>query len=291
LKASKHTRQRILASGRPAPKVRPQRVGPFYVELLVIGRELLRGHVADRNSRAIAGVVSRRGGLVHRITILDDNERAIAAALREALDRNPHLVITTGGLGPATDDRTLAGVSTTLGQQLKMSPQARTMIEEAYERLVREKQVRSAALNVVREKMCLIPVNGIPIPNERGIAPGVVCKLPGGAAVVCLPGAPGEALQVLAAALSLLRDLPPRVHTARQEVEAPSADESLLPPLLEQISQEFPGLWVSSRPVTAGQPQPRVLVTLEASAPTEEEANTVLSGAVRRLLALSGGSR
>ena len=252
-------------------------------------RTAARAHCRSQ-LRAIAGWVSRLGGLVHRITVLDDNEQAVATALGEALNRNPHLVITTGGLGPAADDLTLAGVATTLAQPLKVNPQARTMIEEAYQRLAQGKQVRSAALNLIREKMCRIPVNGIPVLNEQGLAPGVVCKLPGGAAVICLPGAPGEALQVLDAALPLLRELPPRVHTARREVEAPSADESLLPPLLEQISGEFPGLWVSSRPVTAGQPQPRVVVTLEATAPTEEEANTVLSGAVRRLLALAGGS-
>jgi molybdenum cofactor synthesis domain-containing protein len=291
LKPSKRTHQRILDDGRPAPKVRPQRDGPFYVELIVVGRELLRGHVADRNSRAIAERMSRRGGLVHRISVVDDNERAVAAALREALDRNPHLVITTGGLGPAPDDVTLAGVAKTLGQPLKMNPPARAMVEAAYQRLAQAKQVRSSALTLAREKMCWIPVNGEPVPNERGIPPGVVCRLPGGAAVICLPGAPGEALEVLEAALPLLRDLPPRTHTARREVEAPSPDESLLRPMLEQISGEFPGLWVSSRPLTGAKRKATVVVTLEATASTEDEANAVLAGAVRRLLALAGGSR
>jgi molybdenum cofactor synthesis domain-containing protein len=280
----------MLDSGRPAPKVRPPRGGPFYVELLIIGRELLRGHVADRNSRAIAERISRRGGLVHRITVLDDNERAIASALREALDRNPHLVITTGGLGPAPDDVTLAGVVITLGLPLKMNSPARDMVEAAYQRLARTRQVRSAALNLTRENMCRVPMNGIPVPNEQGIAPGVICKLPGGAAVVCLPGTPAEALEVLDSALPLLPDLPPRTHTARREVEAPSPDESLLRPMLEQISDEFPGLWVSSRPLTSAKKQRSVVVTLEATARSEEEANAVLGGAVRRLLSLAGGS-
>lgn len=290
MKPGKRTPQRTLDSGRPAPKVRPQRVGPFYVEVIVTGRELLRGHITDRNSRAIAALVSRRGGLIHRITVLDDNERAIAGALRRALERNPHLVIITGGLGPAPDDVTLAGVAATLGQPLTMNPQARAMVEAAYRRLAQGGQVRSAALNLAREKLCRIPVHGIPVPNERGIAPGVVCKLPGGAAVICLPGTPVEAGEVLEAALPLLKDLPPRAHTARREIEAPSPDESLLRPMLERIAGEFPGLWVSSRPLTTARRQASVVVTLEATAKSEEEANTVLSGAVRRLLALAGGS-
>ena len=61
--------------------------------------------------------------------------------------------------------------------------------------------------------------------------------------------------------------------------------------MLEQIAGEFPGLWVSSRPLTGAKQKASVVVTLEATAPTEEVANTVLAGAVRRLLALAGGRR
>jgi hypothetical protein len=60
---------------------------------------------------------------------------------------------------------------------------------------------------------------------------------------------------------------------------------------LEQLTREFPGLWISSRPVKPGKHSLSVLVTLEATAPTEDEAETALAGAMRRLLALAGGSK
>jgi molybdenum cofactor synthesis domain-containing protein len=271
--------------------VRPQRTGPLHIELIAVGRDLLRGHVGDTNSAAIAEFFSNSGALVHRITVVDDNERVIAAALREALDRNPHLVVTTGGLGPAKDDVTLHGVSRTLGQPLTMSQQAREMVEAAYQRLAKQKKVRSVAMTLAREKMCKLPVGSTPVPNEQGIAPGGLCKLPGGSAVICLPGLPDEALSVLQSALSLLHELIPRGHTARREVEAPLADESALCALVEQMTREFPGLWISSRPVRPGQHRLSVLVTLEATAPTEDEAEKVLAGALRRLLGLAGGSK
>jgi molybdenum cofactor synthesis domain-containing protein len=291
LKTPRTGSRRALESSRPAPKVRPQRSGPLHIELIAVGRDLLRGHVGDTNSSAIAEFFSGSGALVHRITVVDDNERVVADALREALDRNPHIVVTTGGLGPAPDDVTLPGVSQTLGQPLSVNQQAREMVEAAYQRLAKKKKVRSAGMTLAREKMCKLPVGSTAVPNEHGIAPGVLCKLPGGSAVICLPGLPDEALAVLQTALSLLHELVPRGHTARREVEAPLADESALRALLEQLTREFPGLWISSRPVKPGQQGLSVLVTLEATASTEDEAESALAGALRRLLAIAGGSK
>jgi molybdenum cofactor synthesis domain-containing protein len=259
--------------------------------LIAVGRELLRGHVADADSAAIAAFFSRRGAIVHRVTIVDDTGRAVAEALREALDRNPGLVVTTGGLGPAPDDVTLDGVATTLGQPLKISQPARDLVEAAYQRLASRKLVRSAALTLAREKLCKIPVGSTPVPNEAGVSPGVVCKLPGGAAVICLPGSPDEALSVLDAALSLLQEFGSRTHTAVREVEAPSPDESALWALLEQMKREYPGIWISSRPARDDRNRPIVTIILEASGPTEKETEAAASAALQRLLALAGGSR
>jgi molybdopterin-biosynthesis enzyme MoeA-like protein len=72
-----------------APKVRPDREGPLHVELILVGRDLLRGQVEDANARFLAGRLSERGALVHRVTFVDDKLRAVAAALREALGRRP----------------------------------------------------------------------------------------------------------------------------------------------------------------------------------------------------------
>ncbi len=256
--------------------------------MISIGRELLRGQVADLNARTIAEFVSRRGGLVHRMTVVDDNRRAIAGAVREALTRNPGLVITSGGLGPAGDDLTLAGVADILGQPLAMSHPARKMVEEAYTRLHKARKVGSSALNQAREKMCLIPVGSQPVPNEIGIAPGVICKLPGGAAVVSLPGSPDEMIHVLENAVGMLQELTAEVHTARRELEAPTTDESSLIQLIARLSSEFPGLWISSRTLRTGKRGVSVVVTLEATASTEREADAVVSGAQRRLLTLAG---
>jgi len=275
-------------SGRPAPKVQPERSGPLHVELISIGRELLRGQVADKNGLTMAQFVTRRGGLVHRMTVVDDHIRAITEAIREALGRSPHLVITSGGLGPAIDDLTLSGVAAALGQPLAMSNEARTMVEKAYQRLLQAKQVSTASMNQAREKMCRIPIGSLPVRNDLGIAPGVICELPGGAAVISLPGLPDEMQHVLENAVELLQDLMTKVCTVKRELEAPTPDEAALSALIKRLSDEFPGLWISSRTQRMGKRGLSVLVTMEAMAPSREEANAVVSGAQRRLLTLAG---
>ena len=257
----------------------------------MVGRDLLRGRVTEGNAQQLAGLLARRGALVHRITIVDDTEQAIAKAMREALERNPHLVITTGGLGPAPDDRTLAAVSTVLERPLALNQQARTMVESAYQRLCEARLVKREGLNSAREKMCKLPMGSLPVLNDKGIAPGVVCRLPGGAAVVCLPGTPREARAVLEQTLQLLKELAPQGRTVLREIEAPTADESELLPLLEQLMWEYPYVWISSRPVGSGRRGSKVVVMLEASAATDAEAEQAIKKAMDRLLALAAGSR
>jgi nicotinamide-nucleotide amidase len=275
-------------SGQPAPKARPERSGPLHVELISVGRELLRGQVADQNSLAIAQFVTRRGGLVHRMTVVDDQIRPITEAIREALGRSPHLVITSGGLGPGIDDLTLSGVAKALGHPLAMNNDAKAMVEKAYQRLLLAKQVSTASMNQAREKMCRIPVGSLPVRNDLGIAPGVICELPGGTAVISLPGLPDEMQHVLENAVELLHDLTTKVCTVKRELEAPTPDEAALSALIKRLSEEFPGLWISSRTRRVGKRGLSVLVTMEAMAPSLEEANAVVSGAQRRLLTLAG---
>src|SRR5262249_37434927 len=91
----------------PPAKVVVDRQGPLPAEIVVVGRELLRGQVGDRSAPWIAGELTRRGAIVHRITVVDDLERSVAHVVGEARERGVHLIVTTGGLGPAQDDRTL----------------------------------------------------------------------------------------------------------------------------------------------------------------------------------------
>lgn len=276
-------------SGRPAPKVRPERQGRRNVEILLIGRELLSGQIADGNARHIADFFTSRGDQVRRITAIDDQPARIAGVLREILERSPNIVVLTGGLGPAVDDCTFDAVADVLGQPLRESPAARDMVEAAYVKMHKARLTDRAGMTVTREKLCLLPVGATPVENPFGVATGMTTRMPGGTHIFALPGKPEEMRPMLAAAVADIHELAPHGHRARQEIEAPLPDESMIRPLLERLSGEFPQVTLSTRTVGSGKKSARVLITVESVAATPEEANGDVAGTVRRLLAIAAG--
>jgi molybdenum cofactor synthesis domain-containing protein len=274
----------------PAPRVAPGRTGPRWVELISIGRELLRGRVADENGPALALELTRRGWTVRRLTVVDDRDGAIASALREALGRNPHLVITTGGLGPAPDDRTLDAVAEALGKPLVIHAEARSMVERGYEELARRRLTSRGGLTAARQKLCEIPIGAVPLPNPLGPAPGVLSHVAGGTSVLCLPGTPSEARAVLGIALDRIPGPRGRSHIIEREVESPTADESELRTLLERLAAEYPQVWINSHPARPGEAGTPILIRFEAAGRDAREATTAAEKAVARLLALAAGS-
>jgi molybdopterin-biosynthesis enzyme MoeA-like protein len=84
-----------------------------------------------------------------------------------------------------------------------------------------------------------------------------------------------------------LRDLFPMRASAERELEAPTSDESAMRPVLDRLTEEFPGVWVKSHPPASRRKDP-IRVTLQSFAATQKEADTLVEGALRRLLALAG---
>jgi molybdenum cofactor synthesis domain-containing protein len=261
--------------------------GPLHVEIVVVGREVLRGTTPEANASFVAEWLSRRGALVHRITVVDDQDRAITMAVTEAIERGARLVITTGGLGPSGDDLTLGAVSDAVRLPLAIHPHAKEMVDAAYRRLERARVVAKGGLTPSREKMCAIPVGAEPIPNETGTAPGVLVRRPGGVAVLCLPGVPGEARSVFLLAMDRLKDMAPHGVLARREVETPTSDESALAPILDRLAEEFPQVWIKSHVPGFAQEDARIRVSLEAISPSKEEAEALAEEALQRFLAMA----
>lgn len=74
------------------------------IELINTGSELLLGRVLNTHAQWLGRQFADLGHTVARQVTVDDGGPAIRAAVREALGR-ADLIITTGGLGPTSDDR------------------------------------------------------------------------------------------------------------------------------------------------------------------------------------------
>ncbi len=74
-------------------------------EILAVGTEILLGSLVDTNTAWLSQRLAASGVAVYRHTTIGDNRGRLVAALSEAATR-ADLVISTGGLGPTSDDLT-----------------------------------------------------------------------------------------------------------------------------------------------------------------------------------------
>ena len=74
--------------------------------LLCIGDEILSGNTLDTNSNFISNQLKEIGIPVVQILTISDQEFEIKKALKIAFE-NAQIVISTGGLGPTRDDKTI----------------------------------------------------------------------------------------------------------------------------------------------------------------------------------------
>jgi nicotinamide-nucleotide amidase len=158
--------------------------------IVVTGSELVRGERTDLNGPFLAREAERLGLEVARIDIVGDAPAELERVLRVALE-DGDAVLTSGGLGPTHDDRTVEFVASALGVGLRVSPELESEIEGVS---------RAAAVRLKRDyadfaagvtKQATIPEGALSI-GLAGTAPGLLVPREDGRLVVILPGPPFE---------------------------------------------------------------------------------------------------
>jgi molybdenum cofactor synthesis domain-containing protein len=161
------------------------------IEIICVGNELLIGKTLNTNAQWLAKRITALGLSARRITIVGDDVDEIFSAIREAMQRNPRFLITTGGLGPTFDDKTLEGLAKALECKLEINEEALTMVKEKYRKYAEEGKMKKAELTPPRAKMAKLPEGAKPLSNPVGTAPGVIMKR-GSITILALPGVPSE---------------------------------------------------------------------------------------------------
>ena len=85
--------------------------------ILLTGNELLRGVISDQNGAHLAASLERHGFVVRRTLVVGDALDDIEGGLRELMDQ-AELVVSSGGLGPTHDDRTVEALAHVAGVDL-----------------------------------------------------------------------------------------------------------------------------------------------------------------------------
>jgi nicotinamide-nucleotide amidase len=152
-------------------------------EIVTIGTEMLLGDLVDTNTAWISQRLAALGVSMYRHTTVGDNNDRIIGALRDAASR-ADLVVTTGGLGPTSDDLTNACLGMLTGRPMVEYPEARRHIDEKFAKFGREPTPSNY-------KQALFPEETELIPNPLGTAPGALVEW-GGTLFATLPGVPSE---------------------------------------------------------------------------------------------------
>ena len=218
------------------------------IETICVGNELLIGKTLNTNAQWLAKRITALGLSARRITIVGDDVDEISSAVREAIRRNPRFLITTGGLGPTFDDKTLEGLAKALECKLEINEEALAMVKEKYRKYAEEGKMERVELTPPRVKMAKLPEGAKPLSNPVGTAPGVIMEH-GSITIVALPGVPSEMKAIFDGSVaSLLKKVAGDATFFEMSIEATGVIESEMAPLIERVMHDNPYVYIKSHP-------------------------------------------
>lgn len=227
-------------------------------EIVTVGTEILLGDLVDTNSAYLGGRLAALGVSVYRHTTVGDNAERITAALRDAASR-ADLVITTGGLGPTSDDLTNQCLGDAAGREMVEYPEARRHVDEMFRRFGRKPTPSNY-------KQAIFPDGSKLIPNPVGTAMGAMLELDG-ALVATFPGVPGEMRRMFEDTLEpLIRERSEGAIVSRTLWFTGIGESALA----EQVQDLLDASDPTVAPL-AGQGKVRLRVTSRADTPEEAE--------------------
>jgi len=152
-------------------------------EIVSIGTEILMGEIVDTNSGYLASKLPEIDIEVKAISVIADDRESLSNALIKALDRSD-IIITTGGLGPTSDDLTREAISDVLKEKMTIDKSMLVHLKKIF----KHRQLFMSSHNL--KQATLIP-SAKPIHNAIGTAPGWWVEKDQHI-IIALPGPPAE---------------------------------------------------------------------------------------------------
>jgi nicotinamide-nucleotide amidase len=267
------------------------------LEIICVGNELLIGKTLNTNAHWLAKRATLLGVMVKRVTVILDEVDEIAVVLCEALKRKPRFVITTGGLGPTFDDKTLEGIAKGLNRKLEVNKKALKLVKEKYESYLKQGKIDKVELTPARVKMATLPEGAKPLRNAVGTAPGMLLTV-GSTFVIALPGVPPEMEAIFDESVaSMIKKEAGKSGFFEKSVRADGIMESNLAPLIDQVMHDNPRVYVKSHVYTRSNQQPsegrtHIEIHFSTTAETSKNASEHLDKTIAelsRLIVNSGG--
>lgn len=200
------------------------------VELINTGSELMLGRVLNTHQQWLCRRLADLGYVVTRQVAVADTGPDIEQAVREGLAR-ADLLITTGGLGPTSDDLTRELIAQLLGKTLREDTSIVDHMEQFFTARKRPMPERTRV-------QAMVPAGALVLPNPHGTAPGLAMEVrpnpyrANGATswLIMLPGPPRELRPMFTEAVVPLlgRVLPPESEFVCRILRTAGVGESVV---------------------------------------------------------------
>lgn len=244
------------------------------IEVVTIGDELLLGYTIDTNAAHLARELAGLGVEIVRRTTCGDTAESIATAVEEALGRTG-AVITTGGLGPTSDDLTKPSIAALFGREMVLDEEHLAWMRERW-------RVRfNRPMPEANVQQAMLPAGARKLANHHGSAPGIWLEDERGRWVAMLPGVPREMRGMLADTLLPLVEA--RLGDDRRVVRSRTLrttgiGESAIADMVKAIEGGVPDVGLAYLPNADGTD---LRLTVRGAAPDEADAR--LAEGARRL--------
>lgn len=234
----------------------------MHAEIVSIGTEILMGEIVDTNSAMLAAELPKIGVDLRWVTKVGDDPERLFDTIDRARRRSD-LTLTTGGLGPTSDDLTRETIARVMGEEMSVRADLLRQLKAYF-------AGRGMPMPETNVKQATVIPSAKVLPNPMGTAPGWWVERDG-RIVVAMPGPPRELDRMWSREVApRLRDRNPGVAIATRTWKTYGISEGglneMVAPLFESIN---PSLGIYSK-------ADGIHLRAIATAATEEEAVSLI---------------
>ena len=262
------------------------------IEIICVGNELLIGKIQNTNAYWLAKQATQLGANVRRTTVIQDLIDEISKCITEAMKRKPKFIITTGGLGPTFDDKTLQGIAEALNRNLEVNPKALAMIKQKCIEWAKKRQSSTEIeLTPPRIKMATFPETTVVVNNPIGTAPALRVDIDG-TVLFALPGVPSEMEAIFKESIApLIKQAVGGIVFCEKSMFVDNMAESYLAPLIDKAMANNGDVYIKSHVCTNSNPiptknKPHIELHLTIRAEEKEKPQTMLLKTMQELASL-----
>ena len=245
----------------------------MHAEILSIGTELLMGELVDTNSSFLASELAKLGIEVRWVTKVGDDPERLYEAIERAFGRSD-VTLTSGGLGPTSDDLTRETIAQVCGEEM-------TVQDNLLEHLRSLFAGRGFPMPETNVKQATLIPSAEAISNPMGTAPGWWVERDG-SVIVAMPGPPREIQRMWEHEVApRLKERNTGVAIATRNLKTFGISEGGLDEILSPLfKSENPVLGIYSK-------QDGIHLRAIATATTDEEASALIQpmeAEIRRII-------